>query len=249
MIWNMTDASRTEATPQEAVGSAPGTIPTYLNFLYFKVDPSYRRLPDRDRFNGVAEFKTALKKFEGQCELRLYSTVGLRAECDFLIWFIGKDWEVSSRLVTEIFKSGFGRYLSLAYTFSAVTKPTPYFKRERPQNFERGPSNLKWMFVYPFAKTNEWYQLPLEDRTKMMGEHRAIGTKFEKVLTNTAYSFGFGDYDFLLAFETDDPREFNDLVQRLREAKARPYTKADTPLIPCVLKKSVDELIDSLGVI
>ena len=66
------------------------------------------------------------------------------------------------------------------------------------------------------------------------------------VKINTTYQFGLGDFDFMLAFETSDFTEFSNLVQRLRETEARPYTQADTPLIPGV-KKTASELVDALS--
>ena len=34
---------------------------------------------------------------------------------------------------------------------------------------------------------------------------------------NTTYSFGLDDYEFVVAFETDEPSDFLDTVQDLRE--------------------------------
>src|SRR5688500_19088924 len=54
----------------------------------------------------------------------------------------------------------------------------------------------------------------------MMDEHIRIGSKYRSVKLHTTYSFGLDDQEFVVAFETDYPSDFLDLVQELRETKA-----------------------------
>ena len=63
---------------------------------------------------------------------------------------------------------------------------------------------------------------------------------------NTTYSFGLDDQEFVVAFETDEPRDFVDLVQELRETEASMYTLRDTPIFSCVAM-SLPEVLNSLG--
>ncbi len=63
---------------------------------------------------------------------------------------------------------------------------------------------------------------------------------------NTTYSFGLDDQEFVVAFESDRPDEWLDLVMELREAEARPYTERDTPIFTCI-RMGVDEVLDALG--
>ena len=81
------------------------------------------------------------------------------------------------------------------------------------------------MFI-PFVKTREWYSRTAEQRQEMMDEHIRIGTKYRSVKLHTTYSFGLDDQEFVVAFETDNPADFLDLVQELRETKASSYTLA-----------------------
>ena len=104
----------------------------------------------------------------------------------------------------------------------------------------------KYLFLYPFVKTHDWYQLQSEERQRMMDEHFAIGHRYPNVKINTAYSFGLDDQEFVLGFETDDPASFLDLVADLREAEARPYTLRDTPIFTCV-NKPLRACLDDLG--
>ena len=50
-----------------------------------------------------------------------------------------------------------------------------------------------------------------------------------------------------MAFETDHPRDFVDLVQELRGAKSSLYTLRDTPIFSCVSKPFTEVLHDIGG--
>ena len=100
--------------------------------------------------------------------------------------------------------------------------------------------------MYPFTKTREWYLLPREQRQRMMDEHIDVSQKYPDIILNTTYSFGIDDQDFMLAFETDELRDFQNLIMDLRETKVSGYVKEDTPMIVCV-KKDIIPLITSLG--
>ena len=48
-----------------------------------------------------------------------------------------------------------------------------------------------------------------------------------------------------MAFETDEPRDFVDLVQELRETEVSLYTLRDTPIFSCVAT-TLPEALDAL---
>ena len=92
----------------------------------------------------------------------------------------------------------------------------------------------KYLFVYPFVKTRAWYALPADERWRIMQEHIKIGREYPSVDLNTSYSFGLDDQEFVVAFETDNPADFLDLVQRLRTTESSAYTLRDTPTFTCI---------------
>ena len=95
-------------------------------------------------------------------------------------------------------------------------------------------------------KTRDWYQLPFEQRQAMMDEHIRVGNKYPSVRLHTTYSFGLDDQEFVVAFETDEPKEFLDLVMELRETQGSRYTLRDTPIFSCVAKPLPD-ILKALG--
>jgi len=96
------------------------------------------------------------------------------------------------------------------------------------------------------VKTREWYSRTADQRQEMMDEHIRIGTKYRSVKLHTTYSFGLDDQEFVVAFETDNPADFLDLVQELRETKASSYTLRDTPMFTC-RRRSLAECLEALG--
>jgi len=67
-----------------------------------------------------------------------------------------------------------------------------------------------------------------------MQEHIRVGREYPSVDLNTSYSFGLDDQEFVVAFETDEPRDFMDLVQQLRTTESSRYTLRDTPTFTCI---------------
>ena len=103
----------------------------------------------------------------------------------------------------------------------------------------------KYLFVYPFTKTRAWYRLSPHARQGMMDEHIAASAPFKGVHLNTSYSYGLDDQDFMVAFDSDYPQEFVDLVGRLRYTEASLYTHRDTPMFACA-KVPIEEIVAQL---
>ena len=94
-------------------------------------------------------------------------------------------------------------------------------------------------------KTREWYRLAGDERWRIMQEHIKVGREYPSVDLNTSYSFGLDDQEFVVAFETDDPSDFLDLVQRLRTTESSSFTKRDTPTFTCI-SASVERALNAL---
>jgi len=179
-------------------------------------------------------------------KFRTYSTLGLRSDADFLFWFAAKSIEEIQSVISKLYLTVFGKYIIPTQTYVSCTRPSIYARKGRTIAFVAGNESKKYAIVYPFTKTREWYLLSKEDRQKMMDEHIDVSQKYPDIVLNTTYSFGIDDQDFMLAFETDDLRNFQDLIMDLRETKVSAYVKVDTPMLVCV-KKDIIPLIGSLG--
>jgi chlorite dismutase len=181
-----------------------------------------------------------------QIMYRTYSTLGLRDDAEFLLWFSSESIDAIQSVISKLYLTVFGKYIIPSHIYLSSTRPSIYTEGPRTHVWLGGEEQKKYVIVYPFIKTREWYLLPLEKRKEMMTEHIAVGRKYPEVKLNTTYSFGIHDEDFMLAFETDDLHKFQDLIMDLRETRVSAYIKVDTPMIVCV-KKDLISLIRSLG--
>jgi len=66
------------------------------------------------------------------------------------------------------------------------------------------------------------------------------------VLTNTVHAFGLTDYEFVVAFESEDPAALEKMVEDLRAAEVRLYTAIDTPIY-LGRRKEVVAALEDLG--
>ncbi len=238
-------------TNEEARPEPIGARRQYVNFVFYKVDPAWRRLNAKQREAGKRDFCKVVESYASRLILLPYSTMGIRAECDFMLWRIGYDLELMQQMSAEMLATGVGRYLTTPYSYLSMTKRSIYTREHvHDGQFDTRaqivPGQHRYLFVYPFVKTRPWYLLPLEERQKIMNEHIRIGHKYPSVKLNTTYSFGLDDQEFVVAFETDKPADFLDLVMELRESQSSLYTLRDTPIFTCV-HRSLDELLNLLG--
>ena len=77
------------------------------------------------------------------------------------------------------------------------------------------------------------FQVPISELAPNVSE------KYPQVTLNTTYSFGIDDQDFMLAFECDNLRDFQNLIMDLRQTPVSAYVAVDTPMITCVKKDIV----------
>lgn len=209
----------------------------FLNYAFYKVDPAIRRQDEGWRDNARREFVETIKRWSDRDDviLRSYSLVGLRGDVDFMLWRISNDPLCFQSMQAEMNQSAAGAYLSQPYNFLSLQKRSQYVNRVEGsgEGLELLPGQGKYLFVYPFVKTRAWYSLTPHARQGMMDEHIFASTPFRGVRLNTSYSYGIDDQEFVVAFDSDYPQEFVDLVGRLRYTEASLYTLRDTPMFTC----------------
>ncbi len=233
-------------------GEGEGRGRQFVNFVFYKVDPAWRRLPDAEREKGKQEFLSVVEEFDqpGKLLILSYSTVGIRADAELMLWRIGYTPQLFNEMSARLNRTGLGKYLTTTYSYLSMTKRSMYVDRISPEHGEDRtrlvPGKAKYLFVYPFVKKREWYLLTKFTRQGMMDEHIYVGNKYPSVKLNTTYAFGLDDHEFVVAFESDYPADFLDLVMDLRETQASLYTVRDTPIFTC-LAMPLRQALDCLG--
>jgi chlorite dismutase len=225
--------------------ASASTSTLYLNFSFYKIDPKWRWLNDIGKEEAAKEFAMLIETARTKMKVETYSTIGLRKESEFMIWMISDTVEKMQILTSKIYSTVIGKYIDISELYLSAARPSAYSSILTPA-FMTDNKPMKYNVVYPFIKSREWYLLPFEERKKMMDEHIAVGRKFPQIRLNTSYSFGLSDQDFMLAFETENLKDFQDLIVKLRETQVSRYVVKDTPMIVCVYK-DVEAIIKSLG--
>src|SRR5947208_8794888 len=203
----------------------------FVKYTFLKVDPAWRRLDDERRADDKRELIAACEDFADGHLLRAFSLVGTRGDADLMLLSQAQNLERIHEFHVVLAQSGLMKWCEVPHSFLAMTKESEYSDESR---LEVRPAHGRYLFVYPFVKTRAWYALPADERHRIMQEHIRIGREFPSVDLNTSYSFGLDDQEFVVAFETDDPGDFLDLVQRLRTSESSSYTLRDTPTFTCV---------------
>jgi chlorite dismutase len=222
----------------------------FVTFTFYKARPEWRLLSNEDKQHYRDGFVKTVDEFSSSLLIHSYSTIGLRTNVDFMLWRIGYELEPMQEMTARLNKTDMAKYIEPTQSFLSMTKRSMYIDKDNPEHVEDRlhivPGKSQYLFVYPFVKTREWYARTAEQRQEMMDEHIRIGMKYRSVKLHTTYSFGLDDQEFVVAFETDHPADFLDLVQELRETKASSYTLRDTPMFTC-RQRTLSECLEALG--
>jgi chlorite dismutase len=222
----------------------------FVNFTFYHARPSWHLISEDEKNRCKKEFIKTVDDFRRRLLLHSYSTIGLRTNVDFMIWRIGRELDPIQEMTARINHTEMAKHLEPVQSFLSMTKRSMYIDKDNPEHVEDRlhiiPGKSDYLFVYPFVKTREWYSRTADQRQEMMDEHIRIGTKYRSVKLHTTYSFGLDDQEFVVAFETDNPADFLDLVQELRETKASSYTLRDTPMFTC-RQRTLAECLEELG--
>ena len=224
----------TETKPAEAAAAAP-VQEQLMQFLFFQLDPSWRRLDAETRAAQRAEFLAVLQATEADVPFDSFSLVGIRADADFMLWRRAGGLEPFEETLSRLLQTAFGRYLTVSYSYFGILRHSTYGRAQTAQDHaEEEPEKQRYFVLYPFTKTIEWYLFPREERGQMMGEHIRVGRAYPHISQVLLYSTGLGDQEFIVGYETASLTEFQDLVTELRSTEARRHTLSDTPIFTCV---------------
>src|SRR3990172_7182790 len=130
-----------------------------VRYAFYRLAPAWRRLPADRQAAAKLEFGRTIESFQGHLLLRPYGLVGMRGDCDFLLWQVAEDLDALVALQTALNRTDFGAYLSMPYSYLAMTRRSIYEFPEDPSQPSRlviRPRNARYLFVYPFPKTRGW---------------------------------------------------------------------------------------------
>lgn len=198
----------------------------YTMFTVFRVTG---RLPS-DRRGIVADVQAMHEQWAGKGVITRgwYDIAGMRADTDLLVWTHADSVESLQDHYRAIRGSSLGDFLEPTWSQVGIHQPAEFNKSHVPA-FLAGERAHRYLCLYPFVRSYEWYLLPPEERRALLVEHGQMGRDYPDVRANTVSAFALGDYEWLLAFEADELPRIVELMRHLRGSGARRHVREETP--------------------
>ncbi|MBB2984871.1 hydrogen peroxide-dependent heme synthase [Terracoccus luteus] len=183
---------------------------------------------DRDKL--ACELETFLAEVEqsGVVVRGLYDVAGLRGDADVMVWWHAETIEALQQAYHGLLRTELGSHLRPVWSSAALHRPAEFNKSHIPA-FMADETARRYVCVYPFVRSYEWYLLDDGERRDLLREHGQMARDYPDVRANTIASFALGDYEWMLAFEADELHRIVDLMRDLRASRARRHVREEIP--------------------
>jgi peroxiredoxin len=218
----------------------------YTLYAVFRGRTDAARLADGERAAATVEVDGLLEQALAKDVYTRgsYDVSGYKAEADLMFWWTAPDPDLLQETYSRFRQTRLGRGCEPVWSAVGLHRPAEFNKSHIPA-YVRREDPRRYVCVYPFVRSLQWYLLEPAERRAMLSEHGIMGREFEDVRANTVAAFGLGDYEWLLAFEADDLPRIVDLIRHLRSSKARLHTKLEVPFFTGS-RKPVAEIVAAL---
>jgi chlorite dismutase len=236
-----------EQNEQRSIGKRANELNAAIRYTMWSVFKLARPLDDDQRTAAADEVQALFDELAGKDVVvrGTYDVSGLRADADLMVWWHAPTAEALQEAYGRLRRTALGRRLEPVWSQMALHRPAEFNKSHIPA-FLAEEQPRRYVSVYPFVRSYEWYLLPEEERRFMLAEHGKMARDYPDVRANTVASFALGDYEWMLAFEADELHRIVDLMRELRAATARRHVRLEVPFYAGV-RKSVAELVADLA--
>jgi chlorite dismutase len=173
-----------------------------------------------------------------------YELSGLRADADLMVWWHGPSAEGLQDAFQRLRRTRLGTHLEPVWSQMALHRPAEFNKSHIPA-FLAEEEPRRFISVYPFVRSYEWYLLPDAARRAMLAEHGQMAREYPDVRANTVAAFSLGDYEWILAFEADELHRIVDLMRHLRASTTRRHVRVEVPFYTGT-RRDITEIVDAL---
>ena len=183
-----------------------------------------------DREKALSELEAFLSEIaeQGVVVRGLYDVAGLRGDADVMVWWHAATIEQLQSAYHGFLRTEVGQHLEPVWSNAALHRPAEFNKSHIPA-FMADEHARRYLCVYPFVRSYEWYLLDEKERRDLLREHGQLARDYPDVRANTIASFALGDYEWLLAFEADELHRIVDLMRELRASGARRHVREEIP--------------------
>jgi len=200
----------------------------YTMWSVFRVAPGTLGEDRAAASSQVGEFLDVLEG-KGVTVRGVYDLAGMRADADYMTWWHAGNVEALQAAYADLRRTtALGRASVPVWSQVALHRPAEFNKSHLPA-FVAGEDPKRYVCVYPFVRSLEWYLLPDDERRQMLADHGMQARDYPDVRANTVPAFALGDYEWILAFEADELDRIVDLMRHLRATEARRHVRAEVP--------------------
>lgn len=222
----------------------------FVNFMFLRVSSEWRKLNKETKKVFKSEFQKIFNQFNDRLLLFSYSLIGFDSKADLMFWRIGDSLDLIQDMTAQLYRTNLGSYFETVDNYLSVTQKMMFVSPEALEavedRFHVKAGEKKYHFLYPCAKSSDWYDMTDEERDELIKENFMVGKKFKNIKIHMTHAFGFSEQEYLISFETDEPKDFLALAEELRQTPASKFTLRGMRIYTCRLRK-LSECLDSLG--
>ncbi len=222
----------------------------FVNFMFLRFHPDWRKLNGETKRVFKSEFQCVYNNYRDDMLLFNYSLVGFDSKADLMFWRIGTSLDLIQEMTAQLYRTNLGSYLETTDNYLSITKKMMFITDDEVLEVEDRyhvvAGAKKYHFVYPCSKSSDWYTKTGEEREALVEENFMVGKKFENIKIHLSHAFGFSEQEFIISFETDEPKDFLALAEELRETPASKFTLRGMPVYTCRQRKLM-ECLDAVG--
>src|SRR3982751_2295344 len=230
-----------------SIGKRANELNASIRYTMWSVFRLARPLGDEERTAAADGVQALFDELAGKDVVvrGTYDVSGLRADADLMIWWHASTAEALQEAYGRLRRTALGRRLDPGWSQMALHRPAEFNKSHIPA-FLAEEEPRRYVSVYPFVRSYEWYLLPDEERRFMLAEHGKMARDYPDVRANTVAAFALGDYEWMLAFEAAELHRIVALMRDRRAAPARRHVREEVPFYTGV-RKPVAELVADLA--
>ena len=233
-------------TGERSVGKRANELNASIRYTMWSVFSLARPLADDERPAAADEVQALFDELAGKDVVvrGTYDVSGFRADADFMFWWVAPSSDDLQDVNAAFRRTRLGRACEPVWNAMGLHRPAEFNKGHIPA-YLAGEEPRKYVCVYPFVRSYEWYLLPDAERRQMLAEHGRMARDYPDVRANTVAAFALGDFEWMLAFEADELHRIVDLMRHLRGAAARRHTRVEIPFYTGP-RKPVAEVVAAL---
>jgi len=218
----------------------------FVSYMFLRVNPEWRKLDGEAKRNFKTEFQNVYKEFSDDFLLFSYSLVGFDSKADLMFWRVGTSLDLVQEMTAKLYRTNLGNYLETADNYLSVTKKRMFVTDSTEDRFHVNAGDKKYLFLYPCTKSKDWFSMSEAERDALIEENFMVGKKFPNIKIHLTHAFGFSEQEYIVSFETDEPRDFLALAEELRQSPASTFTVRGLPVYTC-RQRPLNECLDALG--